>query len=358
MLGHMKQTPSAPLFLGFLSALTLWSIAPNAASAAPLPRSHIVLPNAISVDPDAGTVTLPLHSGHAGSKTVWYIVTDSSDKADAAKRGAIYAPLLAGAGAGCADCVLPATESNGVIAFPGAPNFEPKRVFKPGPTGFPPAAAAPGGTAGKTYSPFLKINGIVINAPIVATGSAPFDVTTHRNTEDRVVAIDTEKHTVTLALAKGFSGGKHIVYISTEASDPGAAAIERATYVPSLKATGGFVPIDVVANGSHQGLGFVALKGNLDLDATAANAASLGSSMNVLSTFPTGAAAQAYSPLWNVTVLAWKPAVSAAHKDVVLTSLADVGAHDADLTGPGGKPVGPVGFVVNCPVVGFVDGAP
>jgi hypothetical protein len=324
------------------------------AIAAPLPASHVVLPNAISVDPTAGTVVLPLHRGTARGRTVWYIVTDSSNTADAHARGAIFAPLLAGLKEGCSGCVRPASESGGSIVFEGAPDFSPARTFKPGPTGFPPAAAAPGAVAGPQYTPFVEIGGAIVNAPIVATGDGPLDVVTHRNTQDRVVAIDTAKRTVTLLLVNGFANGKRVVYISTDASDPGASTIERATYVPALKARGGFVPIDVVANGARQGLGFVALHGNLALQANAHNTARLGSSLNVLSTFPTGATAAAYSPLWNVVVVAWKPGTT----QTVLTSGPAIAAHGADLTGPGGKPVGPVGFVVNCPVVGYLDAAP
>lgn len=141
-----------------------------------------------------------------------------------------------------------------------------------------------------------------MNAPIVATGDEPFDVTTHDDTEDR-------------ALAKGFLGGKRVDY-STEASNAGAAAIERATFVPALKPKSGTVPIDVIANGEKQGLSSVALRGSLAQDATAANVASLGSAMNVLATVPAGATAAAYSPLWDVRVGAWK---TGASKDRVLT---------------------------------------
>lgn len=323
-----------------------------------MPRDHVVLTSAIAVDAAAGTVTLPLHRGSAAGKTVWYIVTDSSDKTDAAKRGVVYAPFLARVGEGCTDCLHRASETNGALRYAGAPDFGAQRAFKPGATGFPPAAAAPGATASAAYSPFVKLGSVVLNAPIVATGDAPHDVTTHTDTLDRVVAIDPRAKTVTLALIRGFAGGKRVLYISTEASDAGAAAIERATYVPSLKAKAGLIPIDVVANGIKQGLGFAALHGNLDKPATYADAASLGSPLNVLASFPTGATAAAYTPLWNVVVLAWKPAALAAHKDVVLTGPADIAAHDADLSGPGGKPAGPVGFVVNCPVVAYVDDAP
>lgn len=339
------------LFLaGILAMLPAVALAAPAA-AAPLPRSHIVLPSAISVDADAGTATLPLHRGTAGGKTVWYIVTDSSDRADATHRGALFAPLLANVGDGCAACVRRATETDGAIAYPGAPDFSPTRSYVASATGFPPASAAPGATASETYTPFLRIGNAVVNAPIVATGDGDFDVVTHANTQDRLIAIDMQKKTVTLALARGFSNGKRVVNISTEASDAGAAAVERATFVPSLKATAGVVPIDVVANGTNQGLGFVALHGNLSENASSSNAASLGSSMNVLTTFPTGVAAAAYSPLWNAQVVAWKPA-AATLRDRVLKSPADLASVQSQTT------VGPAGFVVNCPVIAYVDSAP
>lgn len=347
-----------PLVARHVFFLTLAASVAAPASATPLPRANIVLPSVVSVDPQAGIVTLPLHRGTAHGRTVWYIVTDSSDATDAKRRGAIFAPLLAGVGDGCGACVRGATESGDGIAFPGAPDFSDKRVYGPSTTGFPPAAAAPGAHGGTGYTPFLRIGKAVVNAPIVATGDGPFDVRTHSNTQDRVVAIDANTRTVTLALAKGFFAGKRIVYLSTEASDPGAATIERATFVPALHAKNGIVPIDVVANGTHQGLGFVALHGNLAVDATAGNAATLGSAMNVLSTFPAGPTAPAYSPLWNVEVIAWKPSAPAAQRGTVLKSPADIAGVAAATSGPDGKPVGPVGFVVNCPVIAFVDGAP
>jgi hypothetical protein len=351
----MLATPFFARVLALAATFTLLQTA--AAPAAMLPRSHIVLSSAIAVDPVAGTVTLPLHRGSAGSKIVWYIVTDSSEAADAKRRGVIFSPVLAGVGTDCAACLRRATESSSGIAFPGAPDFSPKRVFKPGPTGFPPAAAAPGATADSSYTPFLKIGDAVVNAPIVATGAGPFDVFTHTNTADRVVRIDPVNRTVTLVLARGFANGKRVLYISTEASDPGAATIERATYVPSLKAKGGTIPIYVVANGSKQGLAYVALHGDA-LEATAANLARLASPMNILALFPIGPAAMAYSPLWEANVAAWSAAAKAANRDVVLKSTDDITAQGSSLTAPGGGPVGPVGFVVNCPVIAYVDSAP
>ena len=330
----------------------------------PLPRSHVVLPNAVAVDVAAQTVTLPLERGRAGSETVWYVVTDSSNASDAKARGAIYAPLIANVGAGCPACVQHVRSLNGEVSFAGAPDFSKKREFAAGPTGFPPKTAAPGATARATYSPFIRIGNAatVVNAPIVATGTGPFDVTKHSNTHDRVVAINTARKTVTLLLVHGFANGRRVLYLSTEATDPGVATIERATFVPSLGAAkAGSIPIFVVANGptdtKPQGLAYAALDGKLNEDATAANSSTLRAPMNVLASFPVGQTAGAYSPLWSANVGAWSVAAVAAHKNVQLTSPAAFTRAVAEktLTGPGGKPFGPIGVLVNCPVVAFID---
>ena len=149
----------------------------SAVNAAPLPRANILLPNAISVDPAAGTVTLRLNRGTAHGTTVWYIVTDSSDKADAQRRGAVYAPLLASVGTGCAACVSAATESPGGFVYPGAPEFGPKRSYVASATGFPPASAAPGAVAGHGYTPFLRIGALTTMAPIRRNGVYPWPAT-------------------------------------------------------------------------------------------------------------------------------------------------------------------------------------
>ena len=201
--------------------------------------------------------------------------------------------------------------------------------------------------------------GAIVNAPIVATGEGAFDVTTHRNTADRVLALDVAKKTVTLLGVDGFVNGKRVMYLSTEASDPGAATIERATYVKHLGAATG-VPIFVVANGRRQGLAYDALHGRLNSDATLGASRDLLSPLNVLATFPTGATAAAYTPLWSANVGVWANGAIATHANDVLTSAEQFESFSASkaLTAPDGKALGPAGFVVNCPVVAYVDGAP
>lgn len=333
-------------------------------AAAELPRENIVLQTAISVDPVANTVVLPLHKGKANGQTVWYIITDSSDRDDALARGVLYAPLAAKVGV-----TQDVVQKGGELQFAGVPNFTPKRLFTPSKAGFPPIAAKPGAEAQSAYSPFIRINGssTILNAPIVATGDGPFDVTAHTNTEDRVLSIDPDKKTVMLLLAHGFSGGREVLYLSTEASDPGVAAIERATYVPSLAGAGGKIPIIVFENGQTgadnpqaQGLKHAALDTNLTQDATLDNAPTLMASRNILTAIPVGASAAAYSPVWDVHIAAWSSKVVASHKNVLQKDQANVFAlvGEKAITGPDGKPFGSVGTVVNCPVVALLDTSP
>src|SRR5262245_13547335 len=97
----------------------------------------------IAFDTIAGTVTLPLYGGRVGDKHVWYIVTESSDKADAARRGVTWAPRMAALATSKA--VQPAFESPSGITFSAGVNFSPEWSVRATPnTGFPPAVATPG----------------------------------------------------------------------------------------------------------------------------------------------------------------------------------------------------------------------
>lgn len=338
------------MFVKVLAALTI-ATAIGAAPSLAQTQPTLLLKSARAVDTVNNTVVLPLHRGTSNGKTVWYILTDASDAAAAKAQGLILAPALAGVGA-----FQSVTVHSGVWDFAAAPDFSPARVFVPGETGFPPAKAAPGAVAESTYSPFVRVNNVAYNAPIVATGDGPFDVTEHTNTADRVLAIDKSAGTVTLLLADGFAGGKRVFYISTEASDQGAATLERATYAPAIgKAPeSARLAIFVIVNGQTQGLAYAALHGNLSQNATAADSATLKTSHNILGGLPaSGPDGGIYDPLWNVSVGVWSAAAVAAHQNVTLTS-ADAVQQAVSaklLTGPDGKPFGPVGFDVNCPVI-------
>jgi hypothetical protein len=336
-----------------LAILTSFFLIAGAPVAGAADAPTLLIKSVRAVDTVRHTVVFPVHKGTVHGKTVWYILTDVSDAALAKKLGLVFAPQLAGVGA-----TMAVSSAGGTWQFAAAPDFKPDRTFKPGPGGFPPAAAAPGAIAPANYSPFVKIDGgsAVYNAPIVATGDGPFDVATHRDTADRVLSLDPAAGTVTLLLADGFAAGKRVFYISTEASDPGAATLERATYAPAI----GNAPqsarlrIFAIVNGKEQGFAYAALSGHLDESATTATSASLKTSRNVLGGLPaTGPDGGIYDPLWDVSIGAWTKAAVAAGQNVVLTDTAAVtAAADAGrLTSPDGKPFGRAGIAVNCPVV-------
>ncbi len=349
------QLVSTPRHLGRLvkcAAFFSTAIAVGAPLTARATEPTLLLRSA-KLDVAHNAVTVPLHRGTSNGKTVWYVLTDVSNAAEAQQRGLVLAPALLGVGS-----TAHVSASGGVWNFAAAPDFSKSRVFVAGATGFPPAKAAPGATASAAYSPYVTVGSgsIVYNAPIVATGDGPFDVTHHTNTSDRVLAIDANKSEATLLLADGFADGKKVLYISTEASDPGVATIERATYAPKIgkSAAGARLAILVVVNGRSQGLADVALHGNLSEDATSASATTLKTSKNILGGLPQSTpGGGAYDPLWDVSVAAWTPAAVSAHKNITLTSASAVqGAVAAKtITGPGGKAFGPVGFAVNCPVI-------
>src|SRR5258708_32838269 len=162
--------------------------------------------SALQVNLSKETVRLPLYRGTAYAGTphaekVWYVLLDASDPGLAHDLGVNYAPKLANIAIGDPAAVqtvpltTPSPAQNpfgpGVVNFAGAPNFSPARIAVPGPGGFPLAKFQPGAVAGPGYSPFIRFAGsdVVYNAPIVAAGSGPFDVTHHINTPDRVPGV-------------------------------------------------------------------------------------------------------------------------------------------------------------------------
>jgi hypothetical protein len=359
----MKKSGRPNLMASALLLLALAACAAQPELGGDLPREKIVLRSALSVNPTNNSVVLPLFRGRSGGQTVWYIVTDSSDREDAVRRGVVHAPLLARAGS-----VQQASGTGDSLTFPAAPDFSPTRRYLPGAGYFPPLTAQPGAVATAAYSPFIRINGDgpILNAPIVAMGDGPFDVDGHGNTMDRVLAIDTAKRTVTLLLSRGFAEGRAVLYISTEASDPVAAVLERATYTPALGEGDADIGLIAFVNGQTgagnpqaQGLRHLVRDGRIEREATLRNAANLGSPGNILTAFPTGKTAAGYSPLWAVNPALWSDALVHAGRNLRQTDQAAIyKLAGKGVSGPDGKPLEPAGFVVNCPVVAFLDEAP
>jgi hypothetical protein len=384
-----------------------------------LPRNHLTLESAIQVDLSNETVRLPLYPGIAYAGTphqekVWYILMDASDAGAAHDLGVNYAPKLANIAISDPAAVQTVTLTNptpqqnpfgpAVINFAGAPDFSPTRIAVPGPDGFPLAKFQPGAVAGPGYSPFIKIAGsdIVYNAPIVATGDGPFDVTHHTNTSDRALGIHIagpsapgqfNESWVDMLFVKGFDAGQPIVYLSTDAGQPLTAVLERSTYVPALNDASfnggddflgsarerlfGFINGQTgVNNPQAQGFQHLAKDGMVGQDASLADTAFInalrfgGDLLNVFGDFPTLSDprhADAYSPLWDAQLGLWTPKAVAEGLNTrqidenVVFNLADqrpdllTGVNPA--TGQP-EPYGSDGVDINCAVIGYTATAP
>jgi len=320
----------------------------------PSPQPIYSLNTAGAVDTVHGTVTLPVHAGRAGNRLVWHIVTESSDLADARRRGVTWAPRLAALATHIG--TQPATEQNGELRYPAGVDFTPERVVRAAPdSGFPPIVAQPGSVGDPGYSPFVRLpSGVVLNAPIVADE--------HR-TMDRVVRLDVGRGRVTMRITRGYALARHAWYISTEASDPMVAALEGATYVAALAT----IPAPGSADGGSARFGLVAVA-NGDADPTSPERQGMRSALidglsplNVLQGAPDPSARDtAYSPVWDLHLVMWTPAAIAQDQRVKIITWAEAAAYaergflvsampgtaNASLNG-----LSSTGIVVNCPVV-------
>lgn len=359
-----------------------------------LSRDKLTIASAVLVDLDRDLARLPLHRATVGGQSVWYVVTDVSDRGLAEQLGLNFAPRLSNlVTPECPECVQTIESDpvlgDDVVEFKGMPDFSPERVLVPGPDGgFPPAFAQPGGIAGPGYSPYVHIAGtdIVYDAPVVAVGDGPFDVTAHTNTHDRALAVDTQAMTADMGFIRAFSNGEDIFYLNFDASSPLAATIERSTFSPGL----GLSPapdrnrdpdtasaaIFVVANGQTgvtsppaQGLDHVIADGRNAEDLNLGNTDLLealrlgGDAHNVLDVFPTlrnRRLAELYTPDWDLHLGVWSDEAVAAGLN---TAQADANtirrlAARGLITSPGGTLLRSERSVINCPALGWEDEAP
>ncbi len=295
-----------------------------------------------------GTVTLPLHVGTSHGQTVYYIVTDTNDGATAQALGINRPQKLANAGnTGAVQQV--GFNPDGSVDFPATVNFSAQqRRVTAGPQGFPPSLAQPSAVGEPGYSPLIQLpNGVIENAPHIANASGQ---------ANKVVAIDRVNLTVTYRETSGFQGGNPVKYISTDASDPTAAALENVTFAPALNnaptlnddsTASSRASLAAFTNGQtgagnpeRQGLNS-AIRDGLD-------------PLNVLRWNPSQGR---YSPLWDVHLTQWSPAAVAGGQNLRQTDFGQIinlAAH-GQVAGFDGTPDGTVfaatGFIVNCPIV-------
>ena len=323
------------------------------------------------MDLDAGTVTLPLYKGQLTSgESVWYVLTDTTDERNAAALGLNFAAKLvySDVGRGVRKASQRLINGKTVVVFEsGRVDFSPVLSITPGaaPNFFPPTAAQPGAVGDANYSPLAKIGDYIYNAPMVAFNVPDATLNAFCNgspdkaiVHDKVVRICPRDGTVTLAMAPGFSFSRPILYLSLEANNALAAAMEGNTQAPGLtdikvgEDDGAFSAVErlfAIANGpvnvqagvvNPQRQGFnSALKGDG------------GGPLNLLGGIPT--IATDYSPLWDINIGEWtQEAITKHYRSRVRNEFEMLGyVKSGWMTGPGGKAFGSSGLIVNCPIV-------
>jgi hypothetical protein len=317
-----------------------------------------------TIDMNESTITLPLYQGHVrgSGERVWYILTDTTDKGNADALGLNWSPKLANSAPGARVATL---LPNATLEFhTGTVDFSPEHRVTPGNSSspFPPSVAQPGSIGDKDYSPLVLVEnagGQVYNAPIVAFGSDASQINfcggnpDYTVVHDKVVSICPAKGTVTIKLTSGFSFARPVLYLSTDASVPLAAALESATLAPKLTniTTGhddsAFSAVErlfLFANGPTG-------KGNPQRQGLNSALMGEGSPLNVLGGIPT--IATDYSPLWDLNLGVWtQEAINNGYRSRLTEEFAILGfVEQGWITGPGGAPYGSVGMIVNCPIV-------
>lgn len=347
---QMRQFTTSGMAAAFgLASLAVGCAGVNAESLAAPKQGHRLLMKSAVENASYTEVTLPIFEGQRSGETVWFVVTESSDKADAEARGVHYSPKMAN-GKGTLG-VQTVGMVNGKVQFLGSVDFAPDRVVVPSETGFPPKEAKPGAIGEPLYSPLIQLpNGIVLNAPQIKNNSG---------THDRLVRIDLEKRTATFKMTDGFFEGRRVHYTSFNASDPAVAALEAANYTSNLKAlpnkgsngpASALTGLAPVVNGPTG-------KGNPYRQGLSSALMGEGDPLNIVQEIPAGPRALAYSPMWDVHATVWAQVPMPASSHVQLTDFNGVEkkAYAGQITGPGGMPWGPIGVVVNCPIISIEE---
>ncbi len=358
-----------------------------------LDPGKFTIKNTIAINLTKHFARVPLHQGSFNGQPVWYVMTEASDQGIASDLGLNFSPRLANIPPSHPAVQQVASTDpvvgRGMVTFAGMPNFSPMRMLTPGPMGFPPAAFAIGAAGDAKYSDLVRVQGgnVVFNAPIIAVGTGPFDVTTHTNTHDRVLAIDTGKMTVDLLIVRAFAFGREIIYHSFSASDGLTSVIERGTFIPAMAKIpmtdtrtpddGARSAIFAFVNGKAvlesppgQGLNHVILNGRNAEEATLQNMNVLdalrrgGDSRNVLDTWPIlpgdPARARRYSPLWDLQMGRWSDAAVAQGLNNAQTDSNQIRQRAAEglVTSSDGAALVTHDIVINCPALAFTDQPP
>lgn len=333
------------------------------------------------IDFEENTITIPLYRGfYTDGELHWFVITDTTDEGNAKALGLNFSPKLEYVTAESGSTARLANSSV-LVDRVGKVDFTPQFSLVPGDESpFPPSSFSAPQVGDELYSPYVRLpdmGGRVYNAPIVASNVQASQLNEWcdgipdgaRNRADsvlhsKVVRICPRDFTVTVSLTPGFSFAKPVLYLSTDANNEMAAAMEDTTFAPRLANMG--VGGDDSAFSAVERL-FATTNGftNSDLASGAPfnqtthpsrqgfNSAlsDEGSPLNVLGGIPT--VATDYSPAWDVNVGEWTPyAVENGIRDRLTEEFQILGfVQQGYITGPGGSPYGSSGIIVNCPIV-------
>jgi hypothetical protein len=311
-----------------------------------------------------GTITLPLFKGAvntpSGLKPAWYVILDAGDQAEAERLGVNFSRKLHNAG----DAARPATRrADGTFLFEsGVVDFSPDRVVVAGSEDqpFPPRTAQPGSVGDANYSPLVRVNGIVYDAPVIAAAVDDSALNFAKGepdyslVHDQVVAINAANRTVTLSLINGFSFGKPVLYISTESSDPTVSAIEGNTFAPRMRKLE--VGIDDISRSAVERI-FIATNGASEGGCNNPQRQGLSAALldghrpnNTFGGIPT--IAGDYSPVWDANLYEWtEESIEKGYRGLLTEEFRILKlARDGYITGPDGAPFGSAGPVIVCGV--------
>lgn len=123
---QMRQVTTIGLMAAVgIAALSVGCVSANAESMG-MKKGHRLLLKSAVENADYTEVTLPIFEGQRSGETVWFVVTESSDKADAAARGVHYSPKMANGKGTLA--VQSVGMVNGKVQFLGSVDFSPERL--------------------------------------------------------------------------------------------------------------------------------------------------------------------------------------------------------------------------------------
>lgn len=364
-----QDNAPAPPSIGADIPVTYFGPMPSGAALDPRDKAlvgPVPLLRAATLDLEAGTMTLPLYRGQMKDGTpVWYILTDTTDKANADALGLNFSGKLTYADVPGATRVATLGNDLSLTFEAGTVDFAPERVLLPGPVEapFPPSVAEPGSVGDEAYSPLVRIQNAgnhIYNAPVVAYGVEADAINfcdgdpDYSIVHDKVLKICPDEMTVTLQLVPGFSFARPLMYVSFDASDPVAAVLEKATYAPALANIK--VGFDDGAFSAVERL-FATINGPTGADnpqRQGLNSLLLGEGNGPLNLFggvPT--IALDYSPMWDMNLGEWtQAAIDNGYRSRMIDEFQYLGmAEQGWITGPEGKPFGSSGIIINCPVV-------